>query len=86
MCIRDRAGRICIVISDSTRAVPTKIILEALLSEMENCSIKKEQITILIATGLHRPDVYKRQAWSFLQKLIRLPAALAMLTVFLKEM
>ncbi|HHT78722.1 MAG TPA: nickel-dependent lactate racemase [Actinobacteria bacterium] len=51
------AGRICIVISDSTRAVPTKIILEALLSEMENCSIKKEQITILIATGLHRPNL-----------------------------
>lgn len=51
------AKKICIVISDSTRAVPTKTILEALLSELESYSIKKEQITILIATGLHRPNL-----------------------------
>lgn len=51
------ARKICIVISDSTRAVPTRIILEALLSELESYSIKKEQITILVATGLHRPNL-----------------------------
>ncbi len=49
--------KICIVISDSTRAVPTKLILEVLLGELENYGIKKEQITILIATGLHRPNL-----------------------------
>lgn len=49
--------KICIVISDSTRAVPTRTILEALLSELESYSVKKEQITILIATGLHRPNL-----------------------------
>ncbi len=51
------AKKICIVISDSTRAVPTKTILEALLSELEEYRLKKEQITILIATGLHRPNL-----------------------------
>ena len=51
------ADKICIVISDSTRAVPTEIILQALLSEIESYSVKKEQITILIATGLHRPNL-----------------------------
>lgn len=49
--------KICIVISDSTRAVPTKLILEILLEELGNYGIKKEQITILIATGLHRPNL-----------------------------
>jgi len=49
--------KICIVISDSTRAVPTKLILEALLSEIESYGINKQQITILIATGLHRPNL-----------------------------
>ncbi|MCE5329022.1 nickel-dependent lactate racemase [bacterium] len=49
--------KICIVISDSTRAVPTKLILEALLGELESYGIKKGQITILIATGLHRPNL-----------------------------
>ena len=49
--------KICIVISDSTRAVPTSFILEALLGELAGYGIKKEQITILIATGLHRPNL-----------------------------
>ncbi len=49
--------KICIVISDSTRAVPTKLILEALLQELANSGIPKEFITILIATGLHRPNL-----------------------------
>ncbi len=50
---------ICIVISDSTRAVPTKLILEVLLSEMENYGVDSGRITILVATGLHRPNVGK---------------------------
>ncbi|MDD5658774.1 MAG: nickel-dependent lactate racemase [Actinomycetota bacterium] len=54
--IKDKK-KICIVISDSTRAVPTKLILETLLGELKNYGIKKEQITILIATGLHRPNL-----------------------------
>jgi nickel-dependent lactate racemase len=49
--------KICIVISDSTRAVPTKFILEALLGDLAKYKIKKDQITILIATGLHRPNL-----------------------------
>jgi nickel-dependent lactate racemase len=48
--------KVCIVISDSTRAVPTKLILEVLLKELGTYGINKDQITILIATGLHRPN------------------------------
>ncbi len=50
---------ICIVISDSTRAVPTQLILETLLAEIESCGINKDEITILVATGLHRPNLGK---------------------------
>jgi lactate racemase len=50
---------ICIVISDSTRAAPTKTILEALLPQVEAAGVKKDQIKILIATGLHRPNLGK---------------------------
>jgi len=49
--------KICIVISDVTRAVPTKLILEVLLSELESYGVSKDSITILVATGLHRPNV-----------------------------
>ncbi len=47
---------VCIVISDVTRAVPTKLILEVLLPELAEYGIGSDNISILIATGLHRPN------------------------------
>lgn len=46
----------CIVISDITRPVPNDILLPPLLSTIEDAGIPREQITILIATGMHRPN------------------------------
>ena len=47
----------CIVISDITRPVPNRIILPPLLETLEKSGIPKERITILIATGMHRPNL-----------------------------
>jgi nickel-dependent lactate racemase len=47
----------CVVISDITRPVPNKIILFPLLETLEESGIPRERITILIATGMHRPNV-----------------------------
>ena len=47
---------ICIVISDITRAVPTRLILESILPEIHSYGINRDSITILVATGLHRPN------------------------------
>lgn len=52
----DGTESICVVISDITRAVPTQLILEVLFDELAGYGIAKDQITILIATGLHRPN------------------------------
>ncbi len=49
-------NRICVVVSDSTRPVPSNIILEALVKELNEYGIQDNQILILIATGLHRPS------------------------------
>ena len=46
----------CIVISDITRPVPNKVILPPLLAVLEQSGIPREKITILIATGIHRPN------------------------------
>ena len=46
----------CIVICDITRPVPNKVILPPILIALENSGIKRENITILIATGIHRPN------------------------------
>ena len=46
----------CIVISDITRPVPNKIILPPILKTLEHAGISRDKITILIATGIHRPN------------------------------
>ena len=46
----------CIVICDITRPVPNKLILPPLLRTLEASGIPRERISILIATGLHRPN------------------------------
>ena len=48
---------VCVVISDVTRPVPNKIILPPLLKLLEGTGVKKQDITILIATGMHRPNL-----------------------------
>lgn len=47
----------CIVISDITRPVPNKIILPPLLRTLEQSGMQRDKITILIATGMHRPNL-----------------------------
>jgi len=47
----------CVVISDITRPVPNQIILPPLLKILEQSGIPKEGIVILIATGMHRPNL-----------------------------
>jgi len=45
-----------VVISDTTRPVPNKLLLPAILGEIEAAGVPKDAITILIATGIHRPN------------------------------
>jgi nickel-dependent lactate racemase len=46
----------CIVACDFTRPVPNKLLLPPMLDILEQCGIRRQDITILIATGLHRPS------------------------------
>ncbi|MDZ7759025.1 MAG: nickel-dependent lactate racemase [Desulfovermiculus sp.] len=46
----------CIVISDITRPVPNHLLLLPLLETLEASGIPSENICILIATGMHRPN------------------------------
>ena len=49
------AGRVLIIINDSTRPTPTKEMMSALMPYFEEAGIDDENLTILIATGAHRP-------------------------------
>jgi len=47
----------CVLVSDVTRPVPNAVILPPLLAELEAAGISREKILILVATGLHRPNL-----------------------------
>lgn len=46
----------CVVICDITRPVPNRLILPPLLRTLEDAGISRQNIIILVATGLHRPN------------------------------
>jgi nickel-dependent lactate racemase len=46
----------CVVICDITRPVPNKLILPPVLRTLEASGIPRDQIVLLNATGLHRPN------------------------------
>ena len=49
-------GDACIVVSDLTRPVPNAVILPPVLETLEDAGLPPERVTILVATGLHRPN------------------------------
>ncbi len=51
---KGKIEKACIVMSDSTRPVPSRLIIEPLMEELREQGINKKHITILVATGLHR--------------------------------
>lgn len=45
-----------IVLCDVTRPVPNELLLRSLLTTLHRAGLSRDQITLLIATGLHRPN------------------------------
>jgi len=48
--------RACILICDITRPVPNEIMLQPLLRQLEAAGLARQNILILVATGLHRAN------------------------------
>ncbi|HEX4986243.1 MAG TPA: nickel-dependent lactate racemase [Burkholderiales bacterium] len=46
----------CILICDITRPVPNGLLLPAIVHELLDAGIEARDITVLVATGLHRPN------------------------------
>ena len=47
----------CVVISDVTRPVPNQVLLPPILETLESAGIPRDEILILNATGMHRPNL-----------------------------
>ena len=54
--LAERRKNACIVICDITRPVPNTTLLPPILRVLEQAGLEKDAITILIATGTHRPN------------------------------
>ena len=64
-------GTICIVVSDITRPVPNKILLPPILRCIEEQGLRADDISILVATGLHRPCTEEELAQILGEDLVR---------------
>ncbi len=47
----------CVAICDITRPVPNELILSELLPHLERAGLSRDRIVVLVATGLHRPNL-----------------------------
>ena len=47
----------CVVINDVTRPIPNQVLLPPILATLESAGIPRDRILILVATGLHRPNL-----------------------------
>ncbi len=52
-----RGQKVALVVTDITRKLPEEIILPLLLRELEAGGIRKKDITAVVATGTHRPNM-----------------------------
>jgi nickel-dependent lactate racemase len=46
---------VAIVVTDVTRATPDDVLLDALLERLESTGVAREQVSIVVGLGLHRP-------------------------------
>nr|WP_182866639.1 nickel-dependent lactate racemase [Rhodopirellula sp. JC639] len=55
--IADGAASACIAICDITRPVPNQLFLRPMVETLVAAGVPLDQITVLVATGLHRPNL-----------------------------
>ncbi|MEM7748993.1 MAG: nickel-dependent lactate racemase [Pseudomonadota bacterium] len=55
--VAERGKSACILICDITRPVPNGLFLRKLIDRLMAGGIEQDKITILVATGLHRPNL-----------------------------
>jgi nickel-dependent lactate racemase len=51
----DSGDSVGIVVTDVTRATPDDVLLDVLLAELERGGVGREQVTVVVGLGLHRP-------------------------------
>jgi lactate racemase len=66
-----RSGKTVVVVSDITRPIPYYDFLPFLLHKLEDQGISKDEIIILVATGMHRPSTPAERQEMFGEEVVR---------------
>ena len=56
-----RCMNACVVFTDPTRACPDQVLVPAILKELAAASVAHKNITLLCATGMHRPTTFEEK-------------------------
>jgi len=54
--IAKKAESVCIVFTDMTRVCPDHLLIPPVLRELHKAGVRREDVTLLCGTGLHRPS------------------------------
>lgn len=66
-----RPEKVVIVVNDVTRPTPYNVMLPPLLNTLHQAGITPEQITFIIATGIHRPNTDAENCQTFTEEIVR---------------
>ncbi|WP_424018728.1 lactate racemase domain-containing protein [Halorientalis pallida] len=53
--LADPDDLVTVVVTDVTRATPDDVLVDVLLAELQRAGVAREQVTVLLGLGLHRP-------------------------------
>jgi nickel-dependent lactate racemase len=48
-------GQAVIIINDITRPTPTRLMVQEILEELDSAGVRRDDVTVVVATGSHRP-------------------------------
>ncbi len=69
--IQEKPEKIVIIVNDVTRPTPYKHILPPILDTIEESEINYKCVTLLIATGIHRPNTHEENIKSFGKDIVK---------------
>jgi nickel-dependent lactate racemase len=68
--IAKKGDSVCIVFTDITRACPDHLLIPPMLRELHKAGVRREDVTLLCGTGLHRPSTYEEKVVKIGSKIV----------------
>ncbi len=67
---KKKPQKVVVVVNDVTRPTPYKFMLPPLMKELEGVGLKDDQITLVVATGIHRANTDEENRQTFTSEIV----------------